>query len=296
MFHAKEHGKNSYQFYDNAMSNATIERLAMESALRRAVANGEFELHYQPKIDLATRCVIGLEALLRWNHPQSGQISPADFIPLAEETGLIVEIGEWVLQTVCAQMHGWQAAGMPPLRVAVNLSACQFRQARLRQMIEETLRGSAVEPGWLELELTESVILEDIQVSSLVLRDLNRIGVRISLDDFGTGYSSLSLLKRLPLDTLKIDRSFISELTGDSDDAAIVDAIIKLAHSLRLSVVAEGVETVGQLQQLQALGCDEAQGYLFARPQPAAALERWLLEHEHGILPLTADRLVRRRS
>jgi diguanylate cyclase (GGDEF)-like protein len=296
MFHAKEHGKNRYQFYDNSMSNAAIERLALENALRRAVANGEFELHYQPAIDIATRRVVGLEALLRWNHPHSGQISPAEFIPLAEETGLIVPIGEWVLQTVCMQMHSWQAAGMAPLRVAVNLSACQFRQARLRQVIEDALQASAVDPGCLELELTETVILEDVQTSSLVLRDLNRMGVRISLDDFGTGYSSLSLLKRLPLNTLKIDRSFISDVTSDSDDAAIVDSIIRLAHNLRLSVIAEGVETAEQLEFLREHGCDAVQGYYFARPQPAAALEAWLQQHAPGLVQLAPEQVVKQRS
>jgi len=296
MFHAKEHGKNNYQFYTNSMSATAIERLALENALRRAIGNGEFELHYQPKIDIATETVVGLEALLRWNNPQMGQIPPADFIPLAEETGLIVPIGEWVLMTVCQQMRAWQDAGRLPLRVAVNLSACQFRQARLRQMIEQTLKDTGIEPGLLELELTESVILEDIQASSLVLRDLNRIGVHISLDDFGTGYSSLSVLKRLPLDSLKIDQSFVHDVTTDPDDAAIVDAIIMLAHSLRMRVIAEGVETVEQLEYLKLHDCDEAQGYLLAHPLPVAQLEQWLPEYAAVALQVEHGMLVKRNS
>jgi predicted signal transduction protein with EAL and GGDEF domain len=279
MFHAKEHGKNNYQFYTNAMSTTAFERLALENAMRKAIRNDEFEVYYQPKIDLASARVVGLEALLRWNHGDMGLISPTDFIPLAEETGLIVPIGEWVLSAVCTQMKEWQYAGMEPLRVAVNLSACQFRQTMLLQQIQHTLQETGIDARWLELELTESVIMEDIQTSSVVLRDLKSAGIHISMDDFGTGYSSLGMLKRLSLDTLKIDRSFVRDITMDADDAAIVVAIISLAHSLRLRVIAEGVETEEQLVFLRKHGCDEVQGYWYSRPQPVDKIERWLLEY-----------------
>ena len=276
MFHAKENGKNNYQFYTNSMSATAFERLSMENALRKGLGNNEFEVYYQPKIDLAMNRVVGLEALIRWNHPEMGLVSPANFIPLAEDTGLIVPLGEWVLHAVCTQMKKWQDSGLEPMRVAVNLSACQFRQTMLRQQVKRILNDTGIAPEYLELELTESVIMDDIQTSSAVLRELKKMGVHISMDDFGTGYSSLSLLKRLPLDTLKIDQSFVRDITSDADDAAIVDAIISLAHSLRLRVIAEGVENNRQLDFLRSQGCDEVQGYLFSRPLPVAAIEAWL--------------------
>jgi len=269
MFHAKGNGKNNYQFYTNSMSATAYERLTMESALRKGLGNGEFEMYYQPKIDLSSNEAVGLEALVRWNHPEMGLVSPADFIPLAEETGLIVPLGEWV---------SWSNAGQQPLRVAVNLSACQFRQTMLRQLIRRVLHETGVAPELLELELTESVIMDDIQASSTLLREFKEMGVHISMDDFGTGYSSLSLLKRLPLDTLKIDQSFVRDITTDSDDAAIVHAVISLAHSLRLRVIAEGVETSEQLVFLRERGCDEVQGFLYSRPLPVAEIEKWLRE------------------
>lgn len=280
MFYAKDNGKNNYQFYTNSMSATAFERLSMENALRKALVNNEFEMYYQPKIDLASNRTIGLEALIRWNHPEMGLVSPADFIPLAEETGLIVPLGEWVLRTVCSQMRCWLDAGLEPLRIAVNLSACQFRQTTLWKMVKRTLQESGLAPKMLEIELTESVIMDNIQTSSTVLRDLKKMGVHISMDDFGTGYSSLSLLKRLPLDTLKIDQSFVRDITTDAEDAAIVDAVISLAHSLRLRVIAEGVETREQLDFLREHGCDEAQGYLYSRPLPVAAIEAWLREFD----------------
>jgi len=276
MFHAKEQGRNNYQFYTNSMSATAFERLSMENALRKGLGSNEFEVYYQPKIDLVVNRVIGLEALLRWNHPEMGLVSPADFIPLAEDTGLIVPLGEWVMHTVCTQMKCWQDSGQEPMRVAVNLSACQFRQTMLRQQVKRILDDTGIAPEWLELELTESVIMDDIQTSSAVLRELKNMGVHISMDDFGTGYSSLSLLKRLPLDTLKIDQSFVRDITTDADDAAIVDAIISLAHSLRLRVIAEGVETSEQLEFLRNRNCDEVQGYLYSRPLPVAGIEAWL--------------------
>ena len=278
MFHAKEKGRNNYQFYTNSMSATTFERLSMENALRRALERKEFQLYYQPKIELETNRAIGLEALLRWNHPDMGMVSPLDFIPLAEESGLIVPIGEWVLRTACEQMRYWQNSGMEPLRVAVNLSACQLRQAMLTQLVRRILDETGIAPRWLELELTESVIMDDIQNSSVVLRELKNMGVHISMDDFGTGYSSLSLLKRLPLDTLKIDQSFVRDITTDPDDAAIVDAIISLAHNLRHRVIAEGVESQEQLDYLRSRRCDEVQGFLYSKPQPADLIAPWISE------------------
>jgi diguanylate cyclase (GGDEF)-like protein len=278
MFHAKANGKNNYQYYTNSMSATAFERLSMENAMRRGLGNNEFEVYYQPKIELASNRAIGLEALVRWHHPEMGLVLPSDFIPLAEETGLIVPLGEWVLHTVCTQIKNRHDAGLDPLRVAVNLSACQFRQTMLSQQVRRILDKTGVAPEWLELELTESVIMSDIQTSSTILRELKNMGVGISMDDFGTGYSSLGLLKRLPLDTLKIDRSFVRDITTDADDAAIVDAVISLAHSLRLRVIAEGVETGEQLEFLSSRGCDEVQGYLFSRPLPVAGIEAWLRE------------------
>ncbi len=279
MFHAKKQGKNNYQFYTNSMSNSAVERMTLETALRKALSKEQFRLHYQPKIDLGNGKVVGLEALIRWEHPEMGLISPADFIPLAEDSGLIVPIGEWVLRTACSWMSNWQQAGHQSLRIAVNLSACQFRQTALNEMVRRVLQDAGLDARWLELELTESVIMDDIQTSSIVLRSLKEMGVHVSMDDFGTGYSSLSMLKRLPLDTLKIDQSFVRDITTDADDAAIIDAIISLAHSLRLRVIAEGVETRGQLEFLRSRGCDEAQGYLYAHPMDAAAIECWLREY-----------------
>jgi len=279
MFHAKEQGKNNYQFYTNSMSTTAFERLTLETALRKALAKEQFRVHYQPKINLGTGEVAGLEALIRWEHPEMGLVSPADFIPLAEDTGLIVPIGEWVLRTACAWMNSRQQAGHPPLRVAVNLSACQFRQTALNEMVKRALQDAGVDANWLELELTESVIMDDIQTSSIVLRSLKDMGVHVSMDDFGTGYSSLSMLKRLPIDTLKIDQSFVRDITTDADDAAIIEAIISLAHSLRLRVIAEGVETREQLEFLCSRDCDEVQGYWYARPMVAEDFECWLREY-----------------
>jgi diguanylate cyclase (GGDEF)-like protein len=280
MFSAKGRGKNSYEFYTQSMGSTALERLAMEQSLRTACSEQQFEIYYQPKIDLKTRAVVGLEALLRWQHPEQGTIAPDDFIPAAEESGLIVPIGEWVLRNACLQLRRWSDDGLAPMRIGINLSACQFRQSLFCRQIESSLQDAALAPGWLELELTESVIMEDIQNSSQVLRDLRHLGVSISLDDFGTGYSSLSLLKRLPINTLKIDRSFVQEIGNDDDSAAIVEAVITLAHSLRLRVIAEGVETREQLDFLAERGCDEAQGFLFTCPLPAAEMEQWLRDRD----------------
>jgi diguanylate cyclase (GGDEF)-like protein/PAS domain S-box-containing protein len=274
MYRAKEMGRNTCQFYTESMNERTLERLAMEGDLRHALERGEFELHYQPQVSLPHGAIVGMEALLRWNHPSLGQISPARFIGLAEEMGLIVPIGAWVLRTACAQARAWQLDGLGDLRVAVNLSARQFTQKALEQSIASMLAEVGLAPQLLEIELTESMVMSDVEHAITILRNLKALGVHISIDDFGTGYSSLSYLRRFPIDALKIDQSFVKDLSVDPDDAAIVRSIISLAHSLRLQVIAEGVETNEQLAFLRAHGCDQMQGYLFSRPLDARAFER----------------------
>ena len=260
--------RRSYQFFAPAMNAFARERLELESGLRAAIEQREFELHYQPKVDIATGRIDSAEALIRWRHPKRGLIPPAGFIPLAEETGLIVPMGEWALAEACRQARTWQAAGVH-LRVAVNLSARQFRQDRLIESVRTALTASRLEPRYLELELTESAVMQDAEISEQIMRRLSELGLRLSVDDFGTGYSSLSYLRRLPLDKLKIDRSFIREVTSSRDDAEIVRAIVSLAHNLHLKVIAEGVETAEQLSFLRSLGCDQYQGYLCSKPLPA---------------------------
>jgi EAL domain-containing protein (putative c-di-GMP-specific phosphodiesterase class I) len=235
-------------------------------------------LHYQPKVSLISGCIIGVEALLRWQSPTRGSVSPAKFIPIAEETGLIVPIGEWVLHTACAQNRTWQKNGLPPIKMAVNLSARQFKQPNLVEIIAKILKETDLDANYLELELTESLIIENVQQTITVLQQLHDMGIVLSLDDFGTGYSSLSYLKRFPIDILKIDQSLVRDLVFNSDDAAITEAIISLAHSLHLGVIAEGVETQEQLDYLQANGCNEIQGYYFSRPLPADVLTKLLEE------------------
>ena len=258
---AKLAGRGSFRLYSSEMSGLADDRLALESELRRAVEEGQLELHYQPKVDITTNRVRSAEALLRWRHPARGLVAPNAFIPIAEDTGLIVPIGEWVLRQACRQVRMWIDSGVPPLRVAVNLSAQQFRQDDLHEVVKSALTEAALEPGYLELELTESSVMHDAEKSTKTLQLLSQMGVHISIDDFGTGYSSLSYLRRLPLDKLKIDRSFVRELMSNQDDASIVKAIISLAHNLRLRVVAEGVETADQLEFLRDLGCDQYQGF-----------------------------------
>ncbi|HEY3784579.1 MAG TPA: EAL domain-containing protein [Steroidobacteraceae bacterium] len=267
MYHAKKKSRNTFQFFTPAMNTFARERLELESGLRAALAQRQFELHYQPKVDIATGNIESAEALIRWRHPTKGLIPPGGFIPLAEDTGLIVPMGEWVLYEACRQAREWQAEGVH-LRMAVNLSARQFRQEGLIETVRGALSAAGLEPRYLELELTESAVMQDAEVSVQIMRRLSDLGLRISVDDFGTGYSSLSYLRRLPLDKLKIDRSFIREIVTSRDDAEIVRAIISLAHSLHLKVIAEGVETPEQLAFLRSLACDQYQGYHCSPPLP----------------------------
>jgi diguanylate cyclase (GGDEF)-like protein/PAS domain S-box-containing protein len=268
LYQAKDAGRNTARFYSPEMQAAIDARAEMEAGLRRALEEGELELHYQPKVELVRGRVVGAEALIRWNDGSGALVPPDKFIPLAEETGLIVPIGEWVIEAACQQMAAWRRAGLPMLRVAVNVSARQFQQANLPQVIAQALRINDLEPQWLELELTESAVMASPEKTVAVMHELKRIGVQIALDDFGTGYSSLGHLKRFPIDSLKIDRSFVRDIPGDPDDAAIARMIIALAHSLKQTVVAEGVETEAQMQFLQEEQCDQMQGYFFSRPLP----------------------------
>ncbi len=272
MYHAKGVGRNNYQFFTRDMNARVIERVAIEARLRRAIAAEEFSLHFQPRVDLADGQVIGVEALLRWNDPEFGMIAPGTFIPVAEESGLILPIGAWVLMEACRQARRWQASGLPAFPVSVNLSAVQFRQKDLEQVVAGALDASGLDASFLELEVTETSIMHDIAEVRGTLDRLKARGVQLSVDDFGTGYSSLGYLKRLPLDRLKIDRSFVKDVTDDSDDAAITAAIVAMARTLGLKTIAEGVETEAQLRFLKSLGCDEGQGYYFSRPLPPEAL------------------------
>ena len=275
MYHAKESGRGNYQFFSAQMNERVSRRLSTETSMRRALDRGEFALHYQPLIELASGATSGAEALLRWPQADQRMISPADFIPVAEDTGLIVPLGEWVLREACTQAQAWQAL-RPGLRIAVNLSPRQFRQKHLTATIEQVLRETGLAPQLLELELTEGMLMHHAEDTVRTLAQLHEMGVHLAIDDFGTGYSSLSYLKRFPLHALKIDRSFVKDLESDPDDAAIVTAIIAMARSLNLRVVAEGVETVGQAQFLRGLACDLAQGFHFGRPMPAADFARRL--------------------
>ncbi|WDT76309.1 MAG: EAL domain-containing protein [Candidatus Manganitrophus sp.] len=281
MYRAKEQGGNNYQLYAPAMNQHATKRLALENNLRRALEREEFLLYYQPKVDLTTGQIVGMEALIRWKSPEAGMVSPAEFIPLAEETGLIVPMGEWILRTACAQNKAWQKQELPPVRMGVNLSARQLQRQNLIGTIAHVLNETGLDPNYLELELTESLIMKSNESTMTELRELHLGGIEISIDDFGTGYSSLSYLKRLPIDTLKIDKSFVQDVTTDPDDAAIVAAIITMAHTLKLKVVAEAVETVEQLEFLRGLKCDQMQGYLFSKPLPAEEITRLLVEGKH---------------
>jgi EAL domain-containing protein (putative c-di-GMP-specific phosphodiesterase class I) len=278
MYRAKDHGRNNFQFFTPEMNRLVSERLAIEHSLRRAVERNELMLYYQPKMDIKTGIIVGAEALLRWQHPEWGPVFPERFIPVAEETGQIVEVGEWVLRTACNQNRLWQDAGLSPIIMSVNLSARQLRQKDFAKTVGRILFESGLEPGQLELELTESMVMHDPEVAIATLQALKSIGIRLSVDDFGTGYSSLSYLHQLPVDTLKIDRSFVHKigLSDNPDDGILARTIISLGHSLHLTVIAEGVETSAQLKFLKAHLCDEVQGHYFSRPVPAEEFARLL--------------------
>ncbi|HEY4213579.1 MAG TPA: EAL domain-containing protein [Steroidobacteraceae bacterium] len=270
MYCAKQRGRNNVQSYSSSMDEQTLERVTLKGELHEALARGQFELFYQPKADTDTGDVHSAEALIRWRHPRRGLVLPGEFIPLSEECGLIDEIGTWVVREACRQCAQWHRAGLPPLRVGVNVAAPQFRRGRLLGVVRDALAQAQLEARYLEIELTESTVMTDPEESAAILEELSRLGVVVSVDDFGTGYSSMSYLRRFPIDKLKIDHSFVKDLMSHSDDASIVRAIISLAHSLRLKTVAEGVETPEQLQLLRSLGCDQYQGYHFSPPLPAA--------------------------
>jgi len=276
LYRAKKSGGDNYQFYTEDMNSKASKQLALETSLRHAIDNEEFVLHYQPRLAVDSLKITGVEALVRWQHPQLGLLSPAEFILLAEDNGLILPIGEWVLRTACRQNREWQDKGFAPIRVGVNVSARQFHQQHLAEIVLKILEETGLAPSYLDLELTESSIMSNAQAAIDVLSRLKAMGVTISVDDFGTGFSSLSYLKRLPIDALKIDQSFVRDVTTDPDDAALVMTIVTLAHNLRLTVVAEGVETEEQLRFLHLLRCDEVQGYLFSKPLPADGLEQLL--------------------
>jgi len=276
LYQAKNAGKDNYRFYTDAMNQQMRRRFELESALRKALEHGEFELVYQPKATLASGRMVGAEALLRWNRPGHGQVSPADFVPLLEETGLIVPVGAWIIDTVCRQLAQWSRSVAAPLHVAVNVSSRQFAADGLEETISAALARHGVAPELLALEVTESALMQDPERAAAILSRLRALGMRVAVDDFGTGYSSLAYLKRFPVDTLKIDIAFIREVTHNPDDAALVDAIIAMAHSLRLTVVAEGVESAAQLAYLARRRCDQIQGYYFSRPLAAAQFGQML--------------------
>ncbi len=280
MYQAKERGKNNFQFYKHTMNADAGEKLTFESNLRKALEKQEFLVYYQPRMDIQTGKIIGTEALVRWKHPERGLVNPSEFIPLAEETGIIIPMGEWILKTACEQSKSWQ--GLSSLHtnivVSVNLSGQQFRQESLIKVVEKILNDSSLNPECLELEITESVIMKNAQTTVTMLHKLKNMGVKLSMDDFGTGYSSFSYLKQFPLDIIKIDRSFIKNITEDKNEAAIVKAIIVMAHTLQLKVIAEGVETEQQMEFLREQGCDEIQGYLLSIPLPPEEASKFLVK------------------
>ena len=269
MYRAKEEGKNNFQMYSRALDARTADRLILESALRRGLENGELCAHFQAQVDLETNEIIGAEALVRWQNSEMGLVSPADFLPIAEETGLIASIDKWVLRCACEENKRWRDMGLPPIRVAVNMSDRLFQQADLPQTVDEILQQTGLTADGLELELTEAVVMNDAERALKTLKDLREMGIKLSIDDFGTGYSSLSYLKRYPIHTVKVDRSFVRDITTDPDDAAIIEAIIAMSHKLNLNVVAEGVETTEQQVFLIKQKCDVMQGFLFSRPLPS---------------------------
>ena len=281
MYRAKAMGRGTYSFYSDELSAEVAARLALENQLRRALERQELVLHYQPKANLATGELTGVEALIRWHAPGRGTVPPDRFISVLEDSGLILPVGSWAIRTACAELAAWDRLGLPPLTMAVNLSARQFRQPYLARFIQDTLDDAGISPARLEVELTESLLMEDNEATRSVLAALAEMGVRVAMDDFGTGHSSLSYLKRFDIDTLKIDRSFVSELPHDPEDLAIATAIVAMGRSLQMKVVAEGVETIEQAEALRAMGCDEMQGYVLSRPLHSSAFVAWMHERSH---------------
>lgn len=272
MYYAKESGRNNFKFFEETMHVRAVERQTIEASLRYALERQEFMLHYQPKVNLRSGTIVGVEALIRWQHPKLGLLQPAQFLPIAEDCGLILPIGRWVLREACLQAQSWLAARLPPITVAVNTSALEFRAKDFIENIRTTLKDTGLEPCYLELELTESILMQDAESAVAVLGELTDLGVTLAIDDFGTGYSSLSYLRQFPITTLKIDQSFVNQMTTNSDDATIVSAVIGLGQSLKQRVIAEGVETPEQCALLLAQQCDEGQGYYFGRPVAPEAL------------------------
>jgi len=284
MYAAKAQGRSCYRFYNEKMNAQAVEHLKLEEELREAIANNHLALHYQPQVDSLTGRIVSVEALARWHHPIKGMISPGEFIPVAERTGLITDVGDWVLREAARQAAEWDAAKLEPFRISVNMSPLQFNQPNIAGMIADFLKDTGMKPERLELELTESAIMTDAEINIAKLRAIKEMGVAVAVDDFGTGYSSLNYLKRFPIDTLKIDQSFVADLPS-SDGEALVDAILALARSLKLKVIAEGVETVEQMEYLIANHCDLLQGYYFSRPVPADEIPALMVKDFTGVLP-----------
>jgi diguanylate cyclase (GGDEF)-like protein/PAS domain S-box-containing protein len=276
MYHAKEHGNNNYRFFKEDMNVQAVRRQFLEASLRRALERHEFVLHYQPKINLKSGLITGVEALIRWHHPERGLIPPAEFIPIAESCGLIVPIGRWVLRQACMQVAKWQGAALPQIRMAVNISSVEFRDKNFLENLRATLAATGLEPRYLELELTESVLMQHVESTALVLGELRAMGVHLAVDDFGTGYSSLSYLSQFPIDSLKIDKSFVQEINSGCEDAPIISAVINMGRGLKQRVIAEGVETQDQLTFLQSRGCEEGQGFYFSCPVVAEGFAKLL--------------------
>jgi diguanylate cyclase (GGDEF)-like protein len=276
MYQAKDSGRNNYQFFKADLNVSAIARQSVENGLRHAIERGEFVLHYQPKVNLATGAISGVEALIRWNHPQRGLLHPSQFMSVAEESGLIVPIGRWVMNEGCRQAKAWQDAGLPPMQMAINVSAVELRSKEFVEGVRTVLRETGLDPSCLELELTETFLMHDAKSTALVLETLKGMGVQLALDDFGTGYSSLSYMRRFPIDTLKIDQSFVRNLATDSEDASIVSAVINMGSSLHMRVVAEGIETKEQRDLLHAAACDLGQGFFFSKAVSATDFEALL--------------------
>ena len=276
MYRSKAKGGGNFRFFEDGMAQQLIEHMELENELRGAIRKKQLEIHYQPQADLVGHRIVGVEALLRWNHPTRGFVSPAIFIPLAEESGLINSIGDWVLENACKQLRTWVYSGMEPFTVAINVSKYQMRSGDLHNRVHQVITQFKLQADWIKLEITESGIEEDPEGMVDLFSRLRSIGVTLAIDDFGTGYSSLSYLKRFPMDTLKVDMSFIKDITEDADSSAIVTGIIALGHSLRMKIIAEGVETEAQRDLLKALKCDQIQGYFLAKPMPGNELAKWM--------------------